>query len=87
MLTDVHLASKPVGLSMNPSKIKVMLNENTTTSTVAVDGNTIEKVDQAGVLLPEVKRRIALGWAAFSKVANITKSRKARMNVKRKVHN
>ena len=42
---------------------------------------------QAGCLLPEIKRRIALGWAAFSKVANIMKSRKASMNVKRKVHN
>ena len=93
MLTDRHLASKPVGLSMN----LVMLNESATTSTVAVDGNTIEKVDryvylgktvtQAGDLLPEIKRRIALGWAAFSKVANIMKSRKASMNVKRKVHN
>ena len=31
-------------------------------------------------------RRIALGWAAFSKVANIVKNRKASMNVKRKVH-
>ena len=79
MLTDIHLASKPVGLSMNLSKTKVMLNESATTSTVAVDGNTIEKVDryvylgktvtQAGdLLLPEIKRRIALGWAAFSKV-------------------
>ncbi len=57
---------------------KVMLNESATTSTVAVDGNTIEKVDryvflgntvtQAGVLLPEIKRRIALGWATFSEV-------------------
>ena len=97
MLTDIHLASKPVGLSMNLSKTKVMLNESATTYTVAVDGNTIEKVDryvylgktvtQAGDLLPEIKRRIALGWAAFSKVANIMKSRKASMNVKRKVHN
>ena len=97
MLTDIQLASKPVGLSMNLSKTKVMLNESATTSTVAVDGNTIEKVDryvylgktvtQAGDLLPEIKRRIALGWAAFSKVANIMKSRKASMNVKRKVHN
>ena len=66
MLTDIHLASKPVGLSMNLSKTKVMLNESATTSTVAVDGNTIEKVDryvylcktvtQAGDLLPEIKR-------------------------------
>ena len=84
MLTDIHLASKPVGLSMNLSKTKVMLNESATMSTVAVDGNTIEKVDryvylgktvtQAGDLLPEIKRRIALGWAAFSKVANIMKA-------------
>ena len=107
MLTDIHLASKPVGLSMNLIKTKVMLNESATTSTVAVDEDTIEKVDryvylgktvtQAGDLLPEIKRRVALGWAAFSKVANIMKSRKASMNVKksrkasmnvkRKVHN
>ena len=97
MLTDIHLASKPVGLSMYLNKTKVMLNENSTTSKVAVDGNTIEKVDrcvslgktmpQAGDLLPEMKRRIALGWAAFSKVANTMKSRKASMNIKRKVHN
>ena len=81
MLTDIHLASKPVGLSMNLSKTKVMLNENSITSTVAVDGNTIERVDryvylgktvtQAGDLRPEIKRCIALGWVAFSKMANI----------------
>ena len=68
MLTDIHLASKPVGLSMNLSKTKVMLNENATTPTVAVDGNTIENVDryvylgktmaQARDLVPEIKRRI-----------------------------
>ena len=97
MLTDIHLASKPVGLSMNLSKTKVMLNETSITSTVTVDGNVIEKIDryvylgktvtQAVDLLPEIKRRIALGWAAFSKVANIMKSRKASMKIKRKVHN
>ena len=81
---------------MNLSKTKVMLNEYATTSTVAVDGNTIGKVDryvhlgktvtQAGDLLPKIKRHIALGWPAFSKVANIMKSRNASMNVKRMVH-
>ena len=96
MLTDIYLASKPVGLSMNLSKTKVMLNETSITATVTVDGNVIEKVaryvylgktvTQAGVLLPEIKRRIALGWAAFSKVANIMKSRKARMKIKMKIH-
>ena len=44
MLTDIHLASKPVGLSMHLSKTKVMLNENVPTSTVAVHGNTIDNL-------------------------------------------
>ena len=44
-------------------------------------------VIQAGDLLSEIKRRIALGWAAFSKVANIMKSRTAHMKIKRKIHN
>ena len=38
---------------------------------------TVKMVTQAGDLLPEIKRRIALGWAAFGKVADIMKSRKA----------
>ena len=96
MLTDIHIASKPVGISMNlrRPKTKEMLNENAITSTVTVDGNVIENVDryvylgktvtQAVDLLPEIKRRIALGWAAFRKVANIMKSRKA---IKRNAYN
>ena len=81
---------------MNPSKTKVVLNENAITSMVAADGNNIEQVDryvylgktvtQAGDLPPEIKRRIALGWAAFSKVASM-KSMKATMKIKRKIHN
>ena len=43
--------------------------------------------DKTGRIDQVDKRRIALGWAAFGKVANITKSRKASMNVNRKVHN
>ena len=35
----------------------------------------------------EIKRRIALESAAFSKVANIMNNRKAVMKIKRKVHN
>ena len=56
------------------SKTNVMLNENDTTSTVAVDGNIVEKlhryvylgkmVTRVGDLLPEIKRRIALGCRA-----------------------
>ena len=82
---------------MNLSKTKVMLNETAITSTVTVDGNVIEKVaryvylgktvTQAGDLQPEIKRRIALGWAAFCNVANIMKSKKASMKIKRKVYN
>ena len=46
MLTDIYLPRKPVGLSMNPSKTKIMLNENAVMSTVAVDGNIIGKLDR-----------------------------------------
>ena len=37
-------------------------------------------------LLPEIRKRIALGWEAFRKVDNITRSRKAGMKIKRKIH-
>ena len=99
MLTDVHFASKPVGLSMNLGKTMVMLNENAITSTVAEDGNVIVKVvryvylgkmvTQVEDFLPEINAAhpISRGWAAFNKVANIKKNRKASMHVKRKVHN
>ena len=82
---------------MNLSNTKVMLNERVITSTFTVDGNVIEKVDrcvylgktvtQAGDLLPGIKRRIALGSAAFGKVANIMKCMKASMKIKRKIQN
>ena len=37
-------------------------------------------------MLPEIRRKIALGWAAFGKMDNIMRSRKANMKIKRKVH-
>ena len=37
--------------------------------------------------MPEIKRRITLGWAAFNKVDNIMRSRKASMQIKEKVFN
>ena len=56
---------------MNLSKTKVMLNANAITSTVAVDGNIIEKVDryvylgktvtQAEELLPEISESLRAG--------------------------
>ena len=64
-------------------------------STITVNGKTIEAdsyvylgktLTQDGDLLPEIRRRIALGWAAFGKVHNIMRSRKASMKIKRKIH-
>ena len=55
MLTDIHLVSKPVGLRMDLSKTNVMLNENAITSTVAVGGNTIEKVDSRPIRKTYIK--------------------------------
>ena len=40
-----------------------------------------------GDLLPEIKRRICLGWTAFGKVDNIMRSRKISMKIKRKMFN
>ena len=37
--------------------------------------------------MPEIKRSIAFGWAAFGKVDNIMRSRKAGMEIKRNVLN
>ena len=44
-------------------------------------------VTQVVGFLPEIKRRIALGWEAFSKVADVMKNRNDSMNIKKKVHN
>ena len=37
--------------------------------------------------MPEIKRRITLGWAAFNKVDNIMRRHKASMQIKKKVFN
>lgn len=37
-------------------------------------------------LLPQIRKRIALGWADFRKVDNITRSRKESMKIQRKIH-
>ena len=37
-------------------------------------------------LIPEIKKRITIGWAAFGKVDNIMRSRKESMKIKRKIH-
>ena len=37
--------------------------------------------------MPKSKRRITLGWAAFNKVDNIMRSRKASTQIKKKVFN
>ena len=37
MLTDIHQTGKPVGPSINLSKTKVMLNENTITSSRRIE--------------------------------------------------
>ena len=82
---------------MHLGKTKVMLNQYTSSAPIIVDSQTIEEVKSCiylgkvvtkdGDLLPEIKRRIALGWAAFGKVNNIMKNPKASMTTKRKVFN
>ena len=74
-----------------------MLNNHTEKATVEVDGKAIEEVEKYvylgktvsrnGDLMPEIKRRITLGWAAFSKIDNNMRSRKASMQIMKKVFN
>lgn len=96
MLIDIHKTKKPVGLNMHQAKTKVMFSDHVNKSTITVDGKTIEEagsyvylektLTRDGDLLPEIRRRTALGWAAFRKVDNIMRSRKASMKMKRKIH-
>ena len=77
MLTDIHNTSKPAGLDMHLDKTKVMLNEHAKKCTITVTGENIKEVDsfvylgktvtKYGDLLPEIGKRIALGWAALVK--------------------
>ena len=83
-----------MGLNMHLGKTKIMLKNHTEKATVEVNGKAIEKVEKYvylgktvsrdGDLMPEIKRRITLGWAAFNKVHNIMRSRKASMQIHEK---
>ena len=98
MLIDIHSTSKPAGPNMHLGKTKVIFNDHVNKSTITVDGKIIGEVDtyvylrktvtEDGDLLPEIRKRIALGWATFGKVDNIRRGRKASMkiNIKRKIH-
>ena len=65
MLTDIHNTSKPAGLDMHLGKTKVMFNEHAKKCTITVNGENIKEVDSFVYLLPEIRKRIALGWAAL----------------------
>ena len=95
MLTDIHSTNKPAYLNMHLGKSRVMFKDHVNKTTITVDSKIIEEVDnyvylektvtRYGDLLPEIRKRIALGWAAFGKVDNITRGRKASMKIK-KIH-
>ena len=96
MLTDIHNTSKPADLNMNLGKTKVVFNEHAKKCTITVNGETVKKVDTYVYLrkmvtkdfdlIPEIKKRITICWAAFGKVDNIMRSRKESMKIKRKIH-
>ena len=96
MLNDIHNTNKPAGLDMHLGKIKVMFNEHAKKCTITVNGETIKEFDsyvylgktvtKDDDLLPDIRKRIALGWAAFCKVDKIMGSRKAKEEDTRRVH-
>ena len=97
ILNDIHHTSEPVGLKMHLGKTKVMLNQHTRKEAVTVNGQTIEEVEKYvylgktltkdGNVMTEIKRRITLGWAAFSNFKDIINNRKTPMKIKRKIFN
>ena len=96
MLNDIHNTNKPTGLNMHLGKTKVMFNEHAKKCTITVNGETIKEFDnyvylgktvtKDDDLLANIRKRIALGWAAFGKVDNIMRSRKEKEEDTRRVH-
>ena len=96
-LQDLNDSSQPVGLKMHLGKTKVMFNKNTTKDQIKVSGKKIEEVENYiylgkmvtsnGDIMPEIKRRITLGWAAFSKVYDLMRSKKTSIEIKRRIFN
>ena len=82
---------------MHLGKTKVMFNKNTTKDQIKVSGKEIEEVENYiylgkmvtsnGDIMPEIKRRITLGWAAFSKVYDLMRSKKTSIEIKRRIFN
>ena len=95
MLNQLNNKSLNIGLRMNMKKTKVMFNEYCKEHPLHVDQTTVEHVQDyvyLGQLVtmqsdktPEIKRRIAAGWGAFSKYRDIMQS-KIPMCLKRKVY-
>ena len=96
MLNDIHNTNKPAGLDMRLGKTKVMFNEHAKKCTITVNGETIKEFDsyvylgktvtKDDDLLPDIRKRIALGWAAFGKVDKIMRSRQAKEEDTLRVH-
>ena len=94
MLQQLNEESRKVGLKMNLSKTKIMINIDDDRD-IKIGDTIIERVDSYVYLghklklgldnqTAEVKRRIGLGWAAFGKLRQIFKS-KMNNSLKRKV--
>ena len=94
MLQQLNEESRKVGLKMNLSKTKIMINIDDDRD-IKIGDTIIERVDSYVYLghklklgldnqTAEVKRRIGLGWAAFGKLRLIFKS-KMNNSLKRKV--
>ena len=93
MLSDLNKESNKVGLKMNKGKTKVMFNDKANKGTIRIDEEALEEVNEyiyLGQLItlgkghePEIKRRITLGWKAFSKYKDVLKCKKIPMCLKR----
>ncbi|MCH9657352.1 reverse transcriptase family protein [archaeon] len=85
MMNELQEASKSVGLKINLSKTKILINNHVPDTTVKLNNINIEILENFTYLgqtislkdktqTQEIRKRIRLGWAAFGKLSYILKS-------------
>lgn len=94
MLNDLARNSKKVGLSLNPTKTKIMTNGSR--EDVIVEGRNIEFVDEYIYLGQrvsfknrtenEIKRRIAIAWSKYWSFKEIMKNKQINIKTKKKLY-
>ncbi|CAG9828956.1 unnamed protein product [Diabrotica balteata] len=98
MMKELDVEAGKIGLNMNYSKTKIITNTNKDI-TMRIGQDEIEQAQEYIIYLSqtiklnkenqtaEIKRRVRLAWAAFSKLRYILKNKRYPQHLKTKVYN